>query len=84
MANLFGVRGRAGVDRGPGGGRAVPDRHLTVRDPWAARWPCENGDNGGNGGHRDVVTTGATAIACVAALRSIEVPVAAVLSLTAT
>jgi predicted amidophosphoribosyltransferase len=32
----------------------------------------------------DVITTGATATACVAALKSINVPVAAVLSLTAT
>jgi predicted amidophosphoribosyltransferase len=32
----------------------------------------------------DVITTGATATACVAALKSISVPVAAVLSLTAT
>ena len=32
----------------------------------------------------DVITTGATATACAAALRSIGVPVAAVLALTAT
>lgn len=32
----------------------------------------------------DVITTGATATACVAALKSIDVPVAAVLALTAT